>query len=534
MMDVRSPTPLRDTRTLAVAVIAALVAAVGTWWLTSPPGALGLQPDSFAYISSGWFLAHGEGLRVPLQSWASPDTTRLWVWEPPGFSTAIAAGVRSGFGAMDATRLVQALSAAVTAFFAAATAAALLPSVVGSAAAALLASLLLLCSPFFWELHIQALSEPLFLAFFSLWAYRSVRTRDGDWRLATVLAALPFVRWLGLGIIPATAWNAWHVPGAAEPDASVDANAHANVEGRARATLRVILPAVALVTLWLFFLPAAIGDRAQHLQWIGDNLIHMPRDLAITLIHVAVPVRIPARSFFGVVAWLLVALLWWHVLRVDPNGTRWRFTRLAVGAAGLALILIPTSLLLDASVRFDEQRHVVPGLLLAMVGIAGAIALAWQRTSGWWLRGTFIACAVVWSGAGIYATAELARDVRRAPLFLSGPQWRDAQVLRWVRTQESGSSAHTLHTNQPWALWFHADRVARIVCADGVDRVLHTGCPVEAVDPMALRETLARHDGYLVDVTVPWPGVLSVEPLAVRAGLVLVARFPDGSVWRAP
>jgi hypothetical protein len=76
--------------------------------------------------------------------------------------------------------------------------------------------------------------------------------------------------------------------------------------------------------------------------------------------------------------------------------------------------------------------------------------------------------------------------------------------------------------------------VARIVCADAVDRTLHTGCPVESVDPVALRETLARREGYLVDVTVPWPGVLSVEPLAQRAGLVLVARFPDGSVWRAP
>ena len=102
MMDARAPSPFRDPRTLAVAVIAALVAAVGTWWLTAPPGALGLQPDSFAYISGGWFLAHGEGLRVPLQSWASPDTTRLWVWEPPGFSTAIAAGVRGGLSPMDA------------------------------------------------------------------------------------------------------------------------------------------------------------------------------------------------------------------------------------------------------------------------------------------------------------------------------------------------------------------------------------------------------------------------------------------------
>jgi hypothetical protein len=510
VMDVRAPSPFRDPRTRAVAAVAALVAGFGTWWLTAPPGALGLQPDSFAYLSGGWFLAHGEGLRVPLQSWASADTTRLWVWEPPGFSAAIAGGVRTGLSAIDATRVVQVLSAAVTAFFAAGTAA-LLPGAVGGTAAAVLASLLLLCSPFFWELHIQALSEPLFLAFFALWAYRSVRTRDGDWRLATVLAALPVVRWIGLGIIPATAWNAW----------------------RGRTTLRVVLPAVFVVVLWLLFLPAALAGRAQHLHWIGENLAHMPRDLAITLIHVAVPVRIPARSFFGVVAWLLVALLWWRVLRVDPDGTRWRFTRLAIGAAGLALILIPTSLLLDASVRFDEQRHVVPGLLLAMVGIAGAIALAWQRT-GEWMRRTFIACAVVWSGAGMYATAELARDVRRAPLFLAGPQWRDAEVVRWVRAQGSGSSAHSLYTNQPWALWFHAHRVARIVCADAVDRTLHTGCPVESVDPVALRETLARRDGYLVDVTVPWPGVLSVEPLAQRAGLVLVARFPDGSVWRAP
>ena len=74
-----------------------------------------------------------------------------------------------------------------------------------------------------------------------------------------------------------------------------------------------------------------------------------------------------------------------------PEGSRSTVAvRLAAGAGGLALILVPTSLLLDASVRFDEQRHVVPGLLLAMIGIAGAIAVAWQRSTetrrGWWLR----------------------------------------------------------------------------------------------------------------------------------------------------
>ena len=100
--------------------------------------------------------------------------------------------------------------------------------------------------------------------------------------------------------------------------------------------------------------------------------------------------------------------------------------------------------------------------------------------------------------------------------------------------QDTDARTRPLVSNQPWALWFHADRVARIVCSPEVDRMLHTGCPVTPADPVALRETLVRQNGYLVDITLPWPGVLSVEPLAVQAGLVLVQRFPDGSVWRAP
>ena len=127
------------------------------------------------------------------------------------------------------------------------------------------------------------------------------------------------------------------------------------------------------------------------------------------------------------------------------DGTRARFTRLAAGAGGLALILVPTSLLLDASVRFDEQRHVVPGLLLAMIGIAGAIAVAWQRSTetrrGWWLRATFVACAVVWSGAGTYATVALAREVMHAVKHGRSCVAAGFQLTELVRCMDEARSA---------------------------------------------------------------------------------------------
>jgi len=474
------------------------VAGFGVWWLTSPPGGVGVQVDSFAYVSTGYFLAHGEGLRAPFASWASEDSTRTWAFQPPGFSAAIAGGISAGLAPLTAVRVIQSVSAAVTLF-----AVAIAACVMGGEIAALLAALILLASPYFWELHAQALSEPLFLAGFSVWAYLSVSRRRPSGALNAMLTLLPFVRYVSVGLIPAAAWNAWREP--------------APWLLRVRGALLCVVPATVAFVLWLWLVPGTIDERVRHVHWNGENFTGMPREAAITLIHLAIPKPVPGRSVLALAVWAFVIGLIWLVLRRDYEG-RWRYERLAAGMLGIVAVLLPMSLLLDPSVRFDEQRHLLPAIVLTLIALAGAVGTLWS-SFGRRVRGVMIAVAVVWLSGATSATATLTRTLRQDARFMGGHVWRESETVQWVR---ANAGAHALYTNQPWLLWFYASRVSRWV----------SPLNPEPLDVAQLRDVLARHNGILVDITLPWPAVESVAPLAEQMGLERVAQLGDGSVWR--
>src|SRR5579862_7829665 len=121
---------------------------------TRPPGP-GLYGDSAGYLGAAESLVHAGTLRVPFASYVSADSTsplRQW---PPGFSMAIAAPMALGIPAVASARLVIAASAAVTV--------ALTVWLLGAAWGAL-AALVLGLTASVVSVHLDVLSEPLFIA----------------------------------------------------------------------------------------------------------------------------------------------------------------------------------------------------------------------------------------------------------------------------------------------------------------------------------------------------------------------------------
>ena len=103
---------MRITR-LAASVAMGALAFAGTLAITSGAGP-GLDPDSMSYMQAASSVARGGGLRDVQRDWASVDSTMPLSHWPPGFPLALAAVEGLGFGATQAARALNAVSAFVS------------------------------------------------------------------------------------------------------------------------------------------------------------------------------------------------------------------------------------------------------------------------------------------------------------------------------------------------------------------------------------------------------------------------------------
>ena len=496
-------------RKYLAAAVAGLVAAVGVWIISAPPGPA-LDPDAASYLGAAESLAHGRGYRIPIADWRSADSTSALAHFPPGYPTALAVPIALGVTRAVAARLVNAAAAFVTI----AVAAALVTSVAGLLAGMLLAAALLVMHAVV-IVHLSVLSEPLFLACLVCAAAAMERDRQapnerarlGTAALAGAAAAgAVLVRYAGIAAVAAV------VLWCAAPAASVRI--------RARRALVAALPAVILFGAWVVRSYLMSGPRSIRALGpygeFGETLAMGFSTLVAWLVPLTSDDTLPMRS------WIALCLLAGLAFVVTRGALAARGTPAGGVLAALAtlaicyiVVLVASRLLADPGIPFDE-RILVP--LFLLVAIAVAITLAvWWRAAGRIARGAAAAVLVAWFAASLRASEDDVEWVLENGSDFAQAQWTASPLLAWARTNAAG---RPLYSNWPAAIVFHLHRAAREVPNDSTAALLG-----------AFADTLRARAGVVLAFDQPSPDQIGVTALARAPGLRAVTRFADGTVF---
>ena len=499
----------------------ALAAAWATLELTEPPGP-GLDPDATAYLGAGISLAAGHGLRVPTAIWFNPDTTAPLSHFPPGFPTLIAAGITAGLIPTNAARFIEAAAAATTVAFVA-----FLLFEAGTIIGAFTAVALLAATPAMVIVHASVLSEPLFLALLVCFVWQLSRQGENNWRrtlaLGALAAAATLVRYAGASLIIAAVFDAW-----LGDDRTVLDNLSARMR---RAALAGALPVLTLAA-WTFTRPHTPDGSIRRMALYADGLGGTFLDGAETFGRWLAPDidALAVRSLIAVLMGGALLMLFVHAARLRRNAPsdapcryRTRVQRgLAITASCYALVLIASRLFADPMIPFDE-RLLAPLLVLGTLAIAFALGTLWQspewRTAHRVMLPYTIVAVAIWMFGASRVSAGWAIDYRTDGGDLAGREWRLSPLVDWAA--HAGASVR-LYSNWPEAIWFHTGRASYDLPIDLLPATV-----------TAFREKITREHGALLSYTWPSTDVVPPDSLAKLVGLVAVAHWPQGTVWRA-
>jgi hypothetical protein len=517
------------------APILAVILGTATFWgvleLTEPPGP-GVDPDALSYLGAGVSLAHFDGLRVPSSGWASADTAAPLVHFPPGLSAGIAAGVAAGLTPVNAARIIEAVAACVTI-----AAIVLIAAAAGGPAAALTAAAIAAATPALVTVHAGVLSEPLFLALLVcftgvLASERGATATRRAYVLGALAAAATLVRYAGAALIAAAVFDAF--VSSAPPDANEsepDAGVHWR-ERVGRAVVAAALPAIALgawiitrpfsadaerireVGLYTTGLGATLaGGAATAGRWLAPGI---EADTARTIVALAV--------LAGIIALFVRAAR--DVGRGEGRASEVRLHR-AIELVGLCYVLVvgASRLIVDPGIPLDD-RILAPLFLLASLAIGVALAsllraafgVRHAANRGRALFALGITVSWIVGAAGVSGSA--VREARRDGGDLAATEWRLSPLVDWAAHAEPGTH---LYSNWPAAVWYHTGRSASELPYE-----------LDAEIVAEFRAKIEGEHGAVLAFAEKSPDAVPPDSLANLAGLVAVARWPGGTVWRAP
>jgi hypothetical protein len=186
-------------------------------------------------------------------------------------------------------------------------------------------------------------------------------------------------------------------------------------------------------------------------------------------------------------------------------------------ASSYVLILLVSRLLADPAIPFDE-RLLSPLFLLAAILLAG-MATAALRDGSKALRVLGALVFLSWWVAALRAVDDEVQYTLENGRDLTQSQWRESPLLGWARA----NAAHRpVYSNWASAVVLHLGRTA------------HELPPVDdAAILTAFTDTLRVRDGVALAFDWPGPRQIGVESLRKAAGLHIVARLADGSVFAA-
>ena len=420
--------------------------------VTDPPGP-GLDPDALQYLGAAASVAATGEYTVPLDAWASADSTEPLTHFPPGYPTALALPVHMGMEPAQAARFVDATSAFITVAIVV-----LLVSMAASPIAGVLLALSLFAMTAMYTSHASVLSEPLFLACLALVLAAMVLAPDRPLRASIPAAAAVMTRYAGLSIVGAIGLWALMRPGR-----WVD---------RLRRAAIAVAPALVIQVGWVLRTRAVadvsdIRKIAIYGRW-GKTLVQAGNTFAAWLIPDAAADHDPLahRAVLAVAAALalggLVAIGAWHAHRIEKTtDSDSRIATRLMSAATLLLacyagLLGASRLFADPGIPFDE-RIFAPALLLLMVLAATTLSFWWRGTRLVVARVVLATALVAWWCAALTATRTNAHFAMTWGSDFAGQQWHDSEVLAWGRMQGANGP---IYSNWPAAIYFHLHRPA--------------------------------------------------------------------------
>jgi hypothetical protein len=382
---------------------------------------------------------------------------------------------------------------------------------VATPTAGLLAGVVLLVTPSFAFDHWQIISEPLCLAL--LMATLALMTfSERPWTYGIAAAAAGIVRYAAFASTGAVMLWAYGLAGSRR-------------ERLRRAAIAAAPTVVVQVAWWL----RASAESAEMRSFgIRGHLGPTLRELGGTLggwLAPSVPTwwaRAPVAVVVGVVAIAVVARAarWTHA---DPAaGPRARLRRLlsatGVLAGCYAGLVLFSRLFVDESIPFD-QRLLSPFIVLTEVGTVAAFAGGWSGWNGRW-RVAAVAAWALWLAGSACATVQAVKDALDGGWGYASDEWRTSGLGDWLRWEGRGAA---IFSNNSANAYFLTHRPSR-----GLPETL------DADSVSAFGRVLRERRGVLVRFPSDLEAGAPADSLANRLGLIEMARFPEGVVWRFP
>lgn len=456
-----------------------------------------------SYLGAAESWAKGSGLRVPYAAWTDPDSTEPLRVFAPGFSLAIGVPVRLGASPEQGARLVQALAAALTA----ATLAWLLDILAGSLAAAIGVTAILL-SPALTDDYIAVLSEPLFLAFFSV-ALLLMVTRPGR-PLAYGLAAgaAASVRYAGLSLVAAAVVWAFMQGG----------ERRARIRRAAVAAIPSVTSAfVWLVRTWLLTRHAPLPVTRPTMA-VGASLSQAWSSAALTLAPTLDDTRwlVPVAALTLVLAALTLA--WNSRAGLEPMERSLHVVLGLFGACYVALV-VAAKLLIGHDIPLDH-RILSPLVLCAALALVVALRKGLAHWQGP-VRAVAALTVALWLAGAFVAAKQLDDDISVNGYDFAERDWRESPTVAWLR---ASGARYALYVNHPVPIYYYLHRPSRDLPATLAADTLRRFAARFTTAPAAL----------VVFSDTTWRSDVKGDSLASRLGLRAAARLSDGTIYLAP
>lgn len=494
---------LRSTLSAVLPAVLGLIAALLALWLTQSPGP-GLDPDSMSYLGAAQSIAQGNGIRVPIAPWASPDSSMHLKAFPPGNSLVLAIPIRLGAEPFLAGRVVQAVAAGATV-----TVLATLALEIAGLGAAILVGVALVMTPALVEDFLSILSEPLYLMLVALFLVALVRRQESP-LLHGILAALgASARYLGGSLTAAAVfWALLHGK---------------NRGDRTRRAIKAAVPTVVFALLWVIDARGGAG-RPPAASLIPDfhlaGALEELRDAALYWLGPRAE-SVGANVGLLVVMTLLGGWLSWRAIR-HIEWRRWPTDALpALWLAAVVVIICHLGVLLFSRVFVGHEIPFDGRLLSAPIMIAEllfAVTVAGFWLSWRWPQRVAVGAMLLWwvSGARSW-NRERIEDARTNGWDYNEIAVRESPLVAWARA----AKGRTLYTNHPVPLWFHAGRFSRD---------LPQSATADTVAAFA-RSLAAGNGAVIVFADTTWEPGVPIDSLVARVPLREVVRYEDGTVY---
>jgi hypothetical protein len=495
--------------------------AVAIHLSTSLRWGVGVSHDSVFYYSSAQNLLEGHGLQ-----WPSGGTTlKPLVHFPPLYPLTLSL---VGYLMGDITRGATWISALFFTMNVLLIAWLIYLGTV-SHIASLIGGFISLISPIFLDIHLDMMSEPLYLtcALASLGMIVLYLKSQKRWQFfaAAIASSLAFLtRYVGVSIVATgcIALLLWFP---------------AKIKRKLSIAIGYGFVAVIPSVIWYFRNYLLTGSFTNRVLGFHSVSFTQLKEGAITLASWILPVEIPFRSRFAVTAIVLLIigglLLWAEYLQKtgdkrSPTDFRLFHVLILHGVIyilGLAFSLTFT----DASTRLDNRilsPVLVIAFILGVVSFTWAIARIrpWSNSVSKWI-GVVVSMALICVYA--YRSVFLIADVYQHGRGFSGELWRDSQVIERIRSLDREV---VLYSNEAFPLYYLTGISAYWVPEkyDPVKATLRTNYE-ELMDTM--RQDLSHRNSALVlfHPTALDQGMPSLEELTVE--LVEVFQADDGAIY---